>query len=189
MCFGMSVDPGLDINHQLGLFMDRPTTACTALTCPGRRCTACPPLFPKLVRDGSLPRPDLWLVILAPRMIGVDTTAFSSVCCRTSMGVGTSLGSGERLKRVAQSERSLRRASERFVCERRAELAAEVAQAAGPATQRGTTWLEPATAVTAGTVSVTAIAGVTAPGHSGQGASHGTTHYLHSAGHSEHSAL
>ena len=92
MRFGKSDDPDLDINHQLGLFMDltgtRPSKACTALSRPGRRCTACPPLFPKLVRGPgdtwvlhSNPTPSTALVsgmvTSALRMIGVDTAAFS----------------------------------------------------------------------------------------------------------------
>ncbi len=70
----------------------RPAKACTALTRPGRRCTACPPQFPKLVLgpgDSWALHPDpvpsaaliSGMVVSALRMIGVDTTSFSGVCC------------------------------------------------------------------------------------------------------------
>ena len=77
----------------------RLSTACTALSRPGRRCTACPPLsralFPKLVRGPGdtwvlhhdpTPSPALifGMVTSALSMIGVDTDAFSGVCCRMS---------------------------------------------------------------------------------------------------------
>ena len=60
MRFGKSKDPELDINHQLGLFMDlsntRPKTYCMGLGLQGKKCLTCPPLFPKFVRspDGTL---------------------------------------------------------------------------------------------------------------------------------------
>jgi hypothetical protein len=51
---GKSRDPELDINHQLGLFMDlagtRPDPECQGAALRGRRCPKCKPLFPKLVR-------------------------------------------------------------------------------------------------------------------------------------------
>ncbi len=51
MRFGKSQDPELDINHQLGLFMDpagtRPDPSCQAAAL---RCPKCKPLFPKLAR-------------------------------------------------------------------------------------------------------------------------------------------
>jgi hypothetical protein len=44
MRFGKSTDPQLDINYQLGLFMDmantRPSKSCTTGSRPGRRCTS-----------------------------------------------------------------------------------------------------------------------------------------------------
>jgi hypothetical protein len=97
MRFGKSVDPDLDINYQLGLFMDtvhnRPRTHCAGESLRGKRCLTCLPLFPKLVkgRDGSYtthpspePSPALVtsMVLAALRMICVDTSAFSGVCCR-----------------------------------------------------------------------------------------------------------
>jgi hypothetical protein len=96
MRFGKAENPELDLNYQLGLFMDmagtRPSTACTRATHPGKRCK-CPPLFPKFIRgpDGTLtlaqdPTPSAPLisgmVVSALRMIGVDTKAFSGVSCR-----------------------------------------------------------------------------------------------------------
>ncbi len=52
MRFGVATDPQLDVNYQLGLFMNlagtRPCTDCNR--CPDKRCTVCPPLFPKLIR-------------------------------------------------------------------------------------------------------------------------------------------
>ncbi len=59
MRFGKSADPELDLNYQLGLFMDlahtRPSSACAAGQLRGECCLACPPLFPKLLKgpDGS----------------------------------------------------------------------------------------------------------------------------------------
>ncbi len=53
MRFGKSADPALDINHQLGLFMNlagtRPSPACAGDRLRGKRCLVCAPLFPKLV--------------------------------------------------------------------------------------------------------------------------------------------
>jgi hypothetical protein len=98
MRFGKSAYPELDLNYQLGLFMDLahtlPSSACAAnqLQVPGKRCLTCAPLFPKLVKGpgGSWvihPVPVLSpacvsaMVVAALRMIGVDTMAFSGVCC------------------------------------------------------------------------------------------------------------
>ncbi len=59
MRYGRAADPALDINHQLGLFMDmagtRPRPDCTKASRPGARCPVCPPFFPKLSRqtDGA----------------------------------------------------------------------------------------------------------------------------------------
>jgi hypothetical protein len=130
MRFGKSDDPDLDINHQLGLFMDlmgtRPSTACTARSRPGRRCTACPPLFPKLVRGTG----DTWIlhgnptpsaalisgmVTSALRMIGVDTTAFSGVCCRMGgLTIATEAGVPESILWM-QSGHAQDRAARRYV--------------------------------------------------------------------------
>ena len=95
MCFGKSTDPRaeLDLNYQLGLFMDmahtRPATTCAAKQpelC-GKGCRNCLPLFPKFIKGPG----DSWvlhpeptpfpacvsaMVVAALRMIGVDTTAF-----------------------------------------------------------------------------------------------------------------
>ncbi len=68
-----------------------PRTNCTRRPC--KRCTTCPPLFPKLVRGpgGSWvvptdpsPSPALVssMVVSALKSIGVDTTTFSGVSCR-----------------------------------------------------------------------------------------------------------
>jgi hypothetical protein len=57
---GVATDPQLDVNHQLGLFMDLagtwPSTNCNC--CPGKRCTIYQPLFPKLTHypHGRRPR-------------------------------------------------------------------------------------------------------------------------------------
>jgi hypothetical protein len=57
MRFGKSTDPELDINHQLGLFLDmtgtRPRTNCQGVALQGRKCLTCPPLFPKLKRASN----------------------------------------------------------------------------------------------------------------------------------------
>jgi hypothetical protein len=58
MSFGKSADPELDLNYQLGLFMDlahtRPSSACAATQLRGKRCLTCPPLFPKLLKSHLL---------------------------------------------------------------------------------------------------------------------------------------
>ena len=55
MRFGVSTDPDLDLPFQLSLFMDlagtRPRTNCNGKR--GKRCTDCPPLFPKLVKPAE----------------------------------------------------------------------------------------------------------------------------------------
>ena len=130
MRFGKSLDPELDINHQLGLLMDllgtRPGTACTAASRPGRRCTACPPLFPKLTRatgdvwalhSDPVPTPALisGMVIAALRMIGVNTTAFSGVCCRMGgLTIATEAGVPESILWM-QSGHAQDRAARRYV--------------------------------------------------------------------------
>jgi hypothetical protein len=128
MRFGTSLDPQLDINFQLGLFMDlagtRPRTNCNRR--PGKRCTACPPLFPKLVRGpcgawvvAPNPSPSSALVssmvVSAVKSIGVDTTAFSGVSC--SMGgltVATEAGVPEHILWM-QSGHAQDRTARRYV--------------------------------------------------------------------------
>ena len=108
MRFGKAADPSLDLNYQLGLFMDlagtRPSKRCRRHTLRGKRCPDCFPLFPKLVKgpNGSWvvapnPRPSAALVsgmvVSALRRIGVDTTAFSGVSCRMG-GLTTAIEAG-----------------------------------------------------------------------------------------------
>jgi hypothetical protein len=97
MRFGKSVDPELDVNHQVGMLMDmlgtRPLTSCTKVEKPHARCQ-CPPLFPRLVldqRSGSYtaaakPKSTCsnisTYVAAALKDIGVDPSGFSGVCCR-----------------------------------------------------------------------------------------------------------
>ena len=132
MRFGKSADPELDINYQLGLFMDiagtRPSKACSAATRRGRRCTACFPLFPKLVRGPGpgdswvlhpdpVPSPALIssMVVSALRMIGVDTTSFSGVCCRMGgLTIATEGGVPESILWM-QSGHAQDRAARRYV--------------------------------------------------------------------------
>jgi hypothetical protein len=132
MRFGKSADPELDINYQLGLFMDitgtRPSKACSAATRRGRRCTACSPLFPKLVRGPGpgdswvlhpdpVPSPALVssMVVSALRMIGVDTTSFSGVCCRMGgLTIATEGGVPESILWM-QSGHAQDRAARRYV--------------------------------------------------------------------------
>ncbi len=95
--FGKSADPELDVNHQMGLYMDelniRPLTTCSKPTRPHARCK-CPPLFPRLVTDsrkgpatapavsrGTTSNISKW-VSSALADIGVNATGFSGVCCR-----------------------------------------------------------------------------------------------------------
>ena len=130
MRFGKSIDPQLDINHQLGLFMDmagtRPRTHCQAAALKGKKCLTCPPLFPKLVSGPG----DTWalhkdpqpsaanvtsMVVAALRMIGVDTTAFTGVCCRMGgLTVATEAGVPENILWM-QSGHAQDRAARRYV--------------------------------------------------------------------------
>jgi hypothetical protein len=59
MHFGKFADPELDLNYQLGLFMDlahtRPSSACAADQLRGKRCLTCARLFPKLSRVRAAP--------------------------------------------------------------------------------------------------------------------------------------
>jgi hypothetical protein len=73
---------------------------------------------------------------------------------------------------AAQGDRNFGRASERFVSER---LRRGERWRPGPLARR-LSGERPATAVMAGMEPVTAGAGVTAPGHCGHGAGHGTSH-------------
>ena len=130
MRFGKSSDPQLDINYQLGLFMDmantRPSTACTARSRPGRRCTSCPPLFPKLVHGPGdtwtlhpdpVPSPALIssMVVSALRMINVDTSSFSGVSCRMGgLTIATEAGVPENIMWM-QSGHAQDRAARRYV--------------------------------------------------------------------------
>jgi hypothetical protein len=97
MRFGKSRDPDLDINHQLGLFMDlagtRPKPYCIGLGLQGKKCLTCPPLFPKLRKSPTgnwtvdhkpSPSPALIssMVIASLRLISVDPSHFSGVSCR-----------------------------------------------------------------------------------------------------------
>ena len=67
MRFGKAADPALDLNYQLGLFMDlagtRPSTRCRKHALRGKRCPDCFPLIPKLVKypNGS------WVVTPNPK--------------------------------------------------------------------------------------------------------------------------
>ena len=95
MRFGVSSDPALDINFQLGLFMDlagtRPRTNCNGTR--KKKCTVCPYLFPKMVKGASgawevapnpKPSPALVssMVTSALRSIGVNSSSFSGASCR-----------------------------------------------------------------------------------------------------------
>ena len=108
MRFGKATDPSLDLNYQLGLFMDiagtRPSKQCRRQSLRGKRCPDCLPLFPKLVKgpNGSWvvapnPRPSAamvsGMVVSALRGIGLDTTAFSGVSCRMG-GLTTAIEAG-----------------------------------------------------------------------------------------------
>jgi hypothetical protein len=130
MRFGKSADPALDINHQLGLFMDlagtRPSPACAGDRLRGKRCLVCAPLFPKLAKGpGSSwvlhtdPNPSpacvSAMVVSALRMIGVDTASFSSVCCRMGgLTVATEAGVPENILWM-QSGHAQDRAARRYV--------------------------------------------------------------------------
>ena len=130
MRFGKSSDPDLDINFQLGLFMDlagtRPSPACEAVRNRGKRCRFCSPLFPKLKRlpDGSWsvdndPRPSAAaisaMVISALRLIGVDSTSYSGASCRMGgLTVATEAGVPESIMWM-QSGHAQDRAARRYV--------------------------------------------------------------------------
>ena len=130
MRFGKSSDPELDLNFQLGLFMDlngtRPSPDCLAASLRGRRCDKCKPLFPKMIRGTGdswvlhpepEPTPALIsaMVVSALRMIGVDTTAFSGVCCRMGgLTVATEAGVPENILWM-QSGHAQDRAARRYV--------------------------------------------------------------------------
>jgi hypothetical protein len=97
MRFGKSLDPELDVNHQMGMLMDmlgtRPLATCTKKDKPHARCK-CPPLFPRLVIDqrtgeyalAPKTRPTTTnisaYIVAALKDIGVDPAGFSGVCCR-----------------------------------------------------------------------------------------------------------
>ena len=130
MRFGKSANPELDLSYQLGLFMDlahtRPSSACAAEQLRGKRCLACPPLFPKLtkgpggswvLRPDPVPSPACVsaMVVAALRMIGVHTTAFSGVCCRMGgLTVATEAGVPENIFWM-QSGRAQDRDARRYV--------------------------------------------------------------------------
>ena len=95
MRFGVATEPQLDINYQLGLFMGlagtRPSKNCNRSS--GKRCTVCPPLFPKLVKGPngswvvparSTPSAALvsTMVTSAFKTIGVHSDAFTCASCR-----------------------------------------------------------------------------------------------------------
>ncbi len=99
MRFGVATDFQLDINYQLGLFIidfihlagTRPRTNCNRR--PGKKCTVCPPLLPKLVLGpcGSwvipaqaTPSPALvsTMVTSALQIFGVHSKAFTGASCR-----------------------------------------------------------------------------------------------------------
>ena len=99
--FGKSIDQQLDINHQLGLFMDhantRPSKSCTARSRVGRRCTSCLPTTAAL------------------RMIDVDTSSFSGVSCRMGgLTIATEAGVPENILWM-QSGHAQDRAACRYV--------------------------------------------------------------------------
>ena len=130
MRFGKSEDPELDLNYQLGLFMDmagtRPSPTCAAQQLCGKGCRTCLPLFPKLAKgpgDSWVLHPDpkpspacvSAMVVAALRMIGVDTTAFSGVCCRMGgLTVATEAGVPENILWM-QSGHAQDRAARRYV--------------------------------------------------------------------------
>ena len=130
MRFGKSADPELDLNFQLGLFMDlagtRPSPACAAHQLRGKRCLTCPPLFPKLqkgpggawvLHPDPVPSPACVsaMITAALRMIGVDTAAFSGVCCRMGgLTVATEAGVPENILWM-QSGHAQDRAARRYV--------------------------------------------------------------------------
>ena len=104
----------------------RPRSHCQAQALKGKRCLCCHPLFPKLLKrpDGSwglhpAPQPSAAnvtsMVIASLRMIGVDTTAFSGVCCRMGgLTVATEAGVPESILWM-QSGHAQDRAARRYV--------------------------------------------------------------------------
>ena len=130
MRFGKASDPTLDLNYQHGLFMDlagtRPSATCMAATHRGKRCLNCAPLFPKLARGPGnswvlhpKPRPSpaniSAMVVAALRRLGLDTTAFSGVCCRMGgLTVATEAGVPEHILWM-QSGHAQDRAARRYV--------------------------------------------------------------------------
>ena len=130
MRFGKSTDPDLDLNYQLGLFMDmigtRTRTHCAGESLRGKQCLTCAPLFPKLARapNGAwavhaspTPSPALVtsMVLAALRRIGVDTSSFSGVCCRMGgLTVATEAGVPEHILWM-QSGHAQDRAARRYV--------------------------------------------------------------------------
>ena len=130
MRFGKALDPELDINYQLGLFMDaagtRPRPHCEGSALKGKRCLICPPLFPKLAKAASgawtvhaspEPTPALIssMVDAALRLIGVDPVAFSGVSCRMGgLTVATEAGVPEPIMWM-QSGHAQDRAARRYV--------------------------------------------------------------------------
>ena len=130
MRFGKSADPALDINHQLGLFMDmlgtRPKPGCLKGTRPGKRCPVCPPLFPKLRLDASgnyvlAEDPTLTvalissMVVSALKTIGVNNPAFTGMSCRMGgLTVATEAGVPESILWM-QSGHAQDRAARRYV--------------------------------------------------------------------------
>ena len=129
MRFGKSKDPELDINHQLGLFMDlsntRPKTYCMGLGLQGKKCLTCPPLFPKLKKQNGrwvthpepTPSPTLVssMVLASLRLIGVDPSSFSGISCRMGgLTVATEAGVPEHILWM-QSGHAQDRAARRYV--------------------------------------------------------------------------
>ncbi len=130
MRFGKSVDPALDINHQLGLFMDmlgaRPKPGCLKGARPGKRCTVCPPLFPKLrleasgnyvLADDPTPTATLMssMVVCALKTIEVNNPAFTGMSCRMGgLTVATEAGVPESILWM-QSSHAQDRAARRYV--------------------------------------------------------------------------
>ena len=105
---------------------NRPNTMCDAATARGRDCRHCLPLFPKLLKgagDTYTIHPDPApspaqipaMVVAALRMIGVDTTAFSGVCCRMGgLTIATEAGVPESILWM-QSGHAQDRAARRYV--------------------------------------------------------------------------
>ncbi len=104
----------------------RPSATCAAARLRGKRCLTCAPLFTKLTKGPGNswvlhpdPVPSLAcvsaMVVAALRMIGVDTTAFSGVCCRMGcLTVSTEAGFPENILWM-QSGYAQDRAARRYV--------------------------------------------------------------------------